>query len=212
MLEEEIGTKYVRRANWYKICQKRKLVKNILEEQTGTKYVKRANWYKIYQKSKMVQNILDKQTGTKYVRTANWHKIYQKSKLVQNILEEQTGTESKMRIRYLKDVSSLLALVSAVREKNLDRHLQAEMEMLQYCFAFDHINYAWYLSYQQVYLKCVEANNSPATSHLKERGFGRPLSRQPFVAIHGDLVTEIFNDQTKRQAGPHASGFSILTK
>ena len=40
--------------------------------------------------------------------------------LCQNILEQQTGTESKMAIRYLKDVSSLLALVSAVRGKNLE--------------------------------------------------------------------------------------------
>ena len=132
--------------------------------------------------------------------------------LCQNILEGQTGTESKMTIRYLKDVSSLLALVSAVRQENLDRHLQAEMEMLQYCFVFDHINYVRYLSYQQVYLRFLEANNILATSHLKERGFGGSLSGQPFLAIHGDLVTEIFNDQTKRQAGPHASGFSILTK
>ena len=37
--------------------------------------------------------------------------------LCQNILEEQTGTESKMTVRYVKDVSSLLALISAVREK-----------------------------------------------------------------------------------------------
>ena len=26
--------------------------------------------------------------------------------------------------------------------------------------------------------------------------------------IHGDLVTEVFNGQTKRQAGPHRLGFS----
>ena len=38
--------------------------------------------------------------------------------------------------------------------------------------------------------------------------FGGSVSGQPLSAIHGDLVTEIFNGQTKRQAGPHASGFS----
>ena len=65
--------------------------------------------------------------------------------LCQNILEEQTGTESKMTIRYLKDVSSLLGLVFAVRKKNLERHLQAEREMLKYIFAFDLRNYARYL-------------------------------------------------------------------
>ena len=107
-----------------------------------------------------------------------------------------------MTIRYLKDISSLLALVSA------ERHLQAEREILKYCFAFHHINYTRYLSYQQVYLTSLEANNSPAISHLKEESFGGSLSGQPFSAMHGDLVIEIFNGQTKRQAGPYASGFS----
>ena len=100
-----------------------------------------------------------------------------------------------MTIRYLKDVSSLLALVSAVCEKNLERQLQVEREMLTYCFAFGHINYARYLSYQQFYLTPLEANNSPAVSNI-------------WIIIHGDLVTEIFNGQTKRQTGPHGSGFS----
>ena len=80
--------------------------------------------------------------------------------------------------------------------------------MLKYCFAFDHINYAWYLSYQQVYLRSLETNDSPAISHLKEKGFGGSLSWQLFSAIDGDLVTELSNGQTKREAGPHASGFN----
>ena len=109
-----------------------------------------------------------------------------------------------MTIRYLKDISSLRALVSAVCEKNLERHLQAQREMLKYCFTFDHINYARYLSYQQVYLKSLEVNNSLAISHPKERGFGG----KPFSAIHGDLVSEIFSVERKRQTGPHVSGFS----
>ena len=128
--------------------------------------------------------------------------------LCQNILEEQTGTESKMTIRYLKDVSSLLALVFAVCKKNLERHLQAEREMLKYIFAFDLRNYARYLSYQWVYLRSLEANNGPAVSHLKKRGFVGSVSGQPFSAIQGDLVFKIFNGQTKRKAGLHASGFS----
>ena len=50
-----------------------------------------------------------------------------------------------MTIAYIKDVSSLLALVSAVREL----HLRAEREMMKHVFAFDHVNYSRYLSYQQ---------------------------------------------------------------
>ena len=134
---------------------------------------------------------------------------HQKFKILcQNILKEETGSESKMTVRYLKDVSSLLALVSAVREKNLERHLQAEREMIKYCFAFDHVNYSRYLSYQQVYLRFLETSNIPAITDLKERGFGGSISGEPFSTIHGDLITELFNGQTKRQAGPHSLGFS----
>ena len=43
---------------------------------------------------------------------------------------------------------------------------------------------------------------------MKKRGLGRSISGTPFSSIHGDLITEVFNGQTKRQAGPHRSGFS----
>ena len=66
---------------------------------------------------------------------------------------EQNGTESKMTIAYLKDVSSLLALVAAVCHCNFELHLQTERGMIKHWFAFDHVNYARYLAYQQVYLR-----------------------------------------------------------
>ena len=50
--------------------------------------------------------------------------------LVQKIVQVEDGTESRMTISYLRDVSLLLALVSAVREKYLSRHMQTEREML----------------------------------------------------------------------------------
>ena len=55
-----------------------------------------------------------------------------------------TGTESQMTIKYLKDVSTMLAIVSAVREGDLKRHFSAEREIVRLIFAFDHINYARY--------------------------------------------------------------------
>ena len=46
--------------------------------------------------------------------------------LFSKIMDDTVGTEAKMDIRFIKNVSSLLALVSAVRENNFERHLQAE--------------------------------------------------------------------------------------
>ena len=55
--------------------------------------------------------------------------------LFSKIMDDTAGTETKMDIRFIKNVSSLLALVSAVRENNFERHMQAEREMVKYCFA-----------------------------------------------------------------------------
>lgn len=47
------------------------------------------------------------------------------------------GSECQITVAYLQDVSALLALVSAAREDYLERHVQAEREMVKHCFAFD---------------------------------------------------------------------------
>ena len=69
--------------------------------------------------------------------------------------------EAYMSIEYIKDVSCMLAMVSAVREGNLERHLQSEREMLKQVFAFNYQNYAHYCTYQYRYLRSLERSNHP---------------------------------------------------
>jgi len=59
-----------------------------------------------------------------------------------------------------------------------------------------------------VYLRDLEQKQSPSIEDLKKRGFGGSLSGAKFSNIHGDLITEVFNGETKRSAGPHTSGCS----
>ena len=125
-----------------------------------------------------------------------------------NLLMEKNGTQSSMVVSYLEDVSSLLAMVRAVREGDFALHLQAEREMLKFCFAFDHVHYSRYLSYQHILLNDMSNKNHLAIIDLQTRGFGGSLSGSNFSSIHGDLITEVFNGETKGQAGPHRSGFS----
>ena len=124
------------------------------------------------------------------------------------ILAAEYGTEAHMSTEYLKDVSCMLAMVSAVREGDLERHLQSEREMLKQVFAFNHYNYARYCSYQHVYLRSLEKINHPAYLDLKQNGFGASITGETFSAIHGDLVTELFNRETKSASGPFRRGFS----
>ena len=42
----------------------------------------------------------------------------------------------------------MLAIISAVQTGNITQQLQAERQMLKLIFAFDHINYACYNSFQ----------------------------------------------------------------
>ena len=94
-----------------------------------------------------------------------------------------------MTICFLRDVSTLLAMASAVKEKNFERHLQAEREMIKFCFTFDHINYSRYLTCQYVYLRILQRERSKAVADLNERGFGVSLSGLPFTSLHCDLIT-----------------------
>ena len=66
------------------------------------------------------------------------------------------GTQGKMMVEYLKDVSAMLCLITAVREKSIETHLAAEHALLPKCFAFGHINYARYLTFQHVNLQNVK--------------------------------------------------------
>ncbi|XP_057316865.1 uncharacterized protein LOC130657893 [Hydractinia symbiolongicarpus] len=129
----------------------------------------------------------------------------------EELVREISSCESPqqtMTVAYLRDISSLLALVSAVREGNFERHLEAEREMLKQVFAFDHQNYSRYLTFQHVLLTDLKSSNNPAYQELLERGFGANYSGEKFATVHGDLVTEYFNRETKGTAGPFRSGFS----
>ena len=57
-----------------------------------------------------------------------------------------------MVMNFLKDVSTMLAIVSAVAAENITLHLQAEKQILKLTFTFDHINYACYNSFLNVFL------------------------------------------------------------
>ena len=128
--------------------------------------------------------------------------------MVASLLEDVQGTEKRLTIAYLKDVSALLSMVAAVRESNIELHLQAERNMIPLTFAFNHINYARYCTYQHVLLRSWQNEQSPAFQDLSELGFGGSITGDKFSAIHGDLHTELFNREAKGTAGPYRSGFS----
>ena len=76
--------------------------------------------------------------------------------IVERVLAFEEGSDGELTVNYLKDVSLLLSLVSAVRECNSEQHLQAERNMIYLAFAYGHQNYARYNTYQNVYLSYLK--------------------------------------------------------
>ena len=99
----------------------------------------------------------------------------------------------------------MLALVSTVRESDIERHLQAEIVMVKQAFALDHQTYARYGAFQVSYLNNLRFTDHPADKDLMERGYGASLTGSKFSIVHGDLVTEIDHR-------PYRSGFSRKTE
>ena len=125
------------------------------------------------------------------------------------LLQHSDGTHAKMMNEYLQDVSAMLCLIQAAREKNIELHLAAERAHLPKCFAFGHVNYARYLSFQHVNLADIKFNRRDVWNDLKVNGFGGSLSGKPFSTIHGDLITETtVNREVKVKGGPTQGGYS----
>lgn len=121
--------------------------------------------------------------------------------------------QSEMMVEYLKDVSAVLALISSVRENHIERNMQAERALLPQLFAFGHINYARYLTYQHVMLANLHKTNPTTWNELKENAFGGSLTGDSFSTVHGDFITEVtVNREVKVRGGPMQGGFSTSLK
>ena len=125
------------------------------------------------------------------------------------VLIGSSGMQSQMVIQYLKDVSGMLSLIFSVREKWIELYAATERKLSPKLFAFDHINYARYLTVQHVELEKIELNNKDAWEDLKTNGCGGSLSGDKFSTIHGDLITETtINRKVKVRGGPMRGGYS----
>ena len=63
-----------------------------------------------------------------------------------NHLHHSSGKLSKFWMSYVDMVEVLLGLIRATREGNWSMHLSSVREIVPWCFAYDNVNYARYLS------------------------------------------------------------------
>ena len=123
---------------------------------------------------------------------------------VLNIFQQllsSTGTQAEMTVQYVRDVSSMLCLISSVRENFIERHLAVERVLIPRCVAFAHPNYSRYLSYEHVRLLNLKK---------MRKKFGMICTTTDLVGqqlvnstIHGDLIIETtINREVKVRGGP----------
>ena len=87
------------------------------------------------------------------------------------LFADTSCTQACMMNQYIKDVSSMLALISTLREQKFELHLAAERQLLPKCFAFNHINYSRYLTFQHVIFSEIKHCNGNVINDYLIEGF-----------------------------------------
>ena len=127
-----------------------------------------------------------------------------------DLLVSNNGTQCQIMIQYIKDVSSQLALVSAVGENSIELHVVAERALLIKCFTFNHVHYVRYLTAQHVHFDRMQIYKSDTWEDLVKNGFGGSLTGHPFStettinrevkvrggSMRGFSTSEATNDQS----------------
>lgn len=119
-------------------------------------------------------------------------------------LRHNNGELSGYWMSYVDMVENiLLGLLRASREGNWDLHLRAVREMIPWCFAYDKINYARYLSAYLAQMTNLPEDHPDVYKAFKEGKFSVQLSSSnPFGRIPVDQTTEVtVNKDTQTPGG-----------
>ena len=129
--------------------------------------------------------------------------------LYMDFLRVNNGKLSEFWISYLDMTEILLGLLHASREGNWELHLSSIRKMLPWCFAYDKINYARYLSSYLLEMSHLEEDHPDVVSYLRAGGFSVQIGNDnPFGRIPVDQTCEeTVNKDTQTPGG--TKGFSL---
>ena len=103
----------------------------------------------------------------------------------------------------------LLGLLRASREGNWLLHLHCIRTMIPWCFAYDKLNFARYLSVYYVQMTKLAEDHPEINAHLESGGFSVQIGKQnTFGRIPVDqTIEETVNKDTQTNGG--TKGFSL---
>ncbi|KAG1655497.1 hypothetical protein GQR58_024494 [Nymphon striatum] len=126
-----------------------------------------------------------------------------------NNLRQGNGTLAAFWMSYIDMVELMLKLLRASREGNWKLHLTSIHEMIPWCFSYDNINYARYLSAYYAEMTNLPEEHPEIHDYLEAGGFSVQIgSKNTFEKIPVDqTVEETVNRDTQTQGG--TKGFSL---
>ena len=129
-----------------------------------------------------------------------------------SFLRCENGKLSELWVSKLDLVDILLAMKRASREGDWDLHLSSIRKLILWCFAYDNINYARYLSSYRSEISHHEDEHPHVFTHLKSGGFAVQLGEDnPFGKIPVDQACEeTVNKDTQTPGGN--KGFTLKSK
>lgn len=129
-----------------------------------------------------------------------------------SFLRNKNGKLSEFWVSYLDLVDILLAMIRASREGNWELHLSSIRSFIPWCFAYDNLNYARYLSSYVSEMSHLEEEHPDVHTYLKSGGFAVQMGDDnPFGKIPVDQACEeTVNKDTQTSGG--TKGFSLKPK
>ena len=124
-------------------------------------------------------------------------------------LRHENGKLSKFWLSYLDMVEILLRLLRALREGNWELHVLAIRSMIPWCFAYDNVNYARYLSSYLSEMSHLGEEHPDVLAYLRSGGFSVQIgTMNTFGRIPVDQTCEeTVNRDTQTPGG--TKGFSL---
>ena len=99
---------------------------------------------------------------------------------------------------YVDMAKIVLGLIRASREGNWMLHLTAIGQMIPWCFAYDKVNYAWFLTYYYATMSRLPIEHPEVHAHIMQGGFSVQIgSHNSFGRIPVDQTIE--DDLAKRR-------------
>ncbi|XP_065185756.1 uncharacterized protein LOC135816485 [Sycon ciliatum] len=103
---------------------------------------------------------------------------------------------------YISMVDLLLRFVRASRTGNWKLHLVCVRDMLPWCFAYDRVNYARFMSFYWLDMTQLPTNHPEAHAFLEQGGFSVQRSSNPFARVASDqAIEQSINRATKTTGG-----------